>query len=123
MLARIMAIILVMCVPWLDGCGNQSKADYEISAVQIARAMEHGRELRQGSLYRITGKVHLVRDKTVILEAGEVSWVNLQGTAEEVRTYQAGQQVSVLGKYVRYERLETCGGLGHDFYFEIEKEK
>ena len=123
MLAKIFVGILCACVFFVSGCGHPSKADYEMSAVQIAQEMQQGREPRQGSIYRINGKVHQVRDKTLVLEAGEVSWLNLQGSAETVQAYQVGQQVTVLGKYVRYERLESCGGLGHDFYFEIVKEK
>lgn len=121
MLVKFWAGFLCACILLFGGCGNSSKADYEISAVQLAQAMQQGREPRRGSVYRITGKVYQVRDRTLVLEAGEVSWLNLQGTAEEVGAYKVGQQVTVLGRYVRYERLESCGGLGHDFYFEIVK--
>lgn len=123
MLVKHVLVAFCVCMLILGGCMNESKSIKQLSAVQIAQSMQQGDALRQGSLYRITGKVYQLRDKIVILEAGELSWINLMGMEEDMQALRVGQQITVLGKYLRHERLETCGGLGHDFYFEIVKEK
>lgn len=123
MLAKSTLVAFFVCIFMLGGCVNRPSNIKTISAVQIAQSMQGGDELREGNLYRITGKVHQLRDKIIILEAGELSWINLVGTEEDVRALRVGQKITVLGKYLRYERLENCGGLGNDFYFEMVKEK
>ena len=123
MLVKPIIIAFCACIFLLGGCVNNSGNIKQISAVQIAQAVQRGEELRQGNLYRITGKVHQLRDKIIILEAGEVSWINLMGTEKDVQALRVRQQITVLGRYLRYERLETCGGLGNDLYFEVVKEK
>ena len=77
MLVKPIIIAFCACIFLLGGCVNNSGNIKQISAVQIAQAVQRGEELRQGNLYRITGKVHQLRDKIIILEAGEVSWINL----------------------------------------------
>ena len=102
MLVKPIIIAFCACIFLLGGCVNNSGNIKQISAVQIAQAVQRGEELRQGNLYRITGKVHQLRDKIIILEAGEVSWINLMGTEKDVQALRVGQQITVLGRYLRF---------------------
>lgn len=102
------------------GCASEKKADYQATAAQLAAQVRQGTDLRVGSVYEVTGKLHQVRKDSLVLEGDELTWLNF--TIEgDISKYHQGDMVVLKGKYLRHERLETCGALGHDLYFAIIK--
>lgn len=113
-------VMIVVSLSLCLGCASEKKTDYQATAAQLAAQVRQGTDLRVGSVYEVTGKLHQVRKDSLVLEGDELTWINFT-TEGDTSKYHKGEQIVLKGKYLRHERLETCGALGHDLYFSLVK--